>query len=90
VLYKSIIFPSPSHERGGLIKHASQLVSLVVSHLDINVSRRGRGSSDWWCFDLFRDHGLQVNVDSLVLVDTETPLGGDSRLVHSCWAKNTY
>jgi len=90
VLYKSIIFPSPPRVRGGLIKHASQLISLVVGHLDINISRRGRGSGDWRCFDLFRDHGLQVNVDFLVLVDTETSLGGDSHLVHSCWTKNAY
>jgi hypothetical protein len=90
VSYKSTIFPDPSHGRGGLITHTSQLVSLIVSHLDINISRRGRRSSDRRCFNLFGDHGLQVNVDFLVFEDTETALDGDSRLVRACWTENTY
>jgi hypothetical protein len=58
--------------------------------LDINVSRSGWGSRDWWCFDLFGYHGLQVNIDVLVFEDAEIPLGGDSRLVCACWTKNAY
>ena len=90
MLYKSIIFPSPSLKTGGLIEHTSQLISSIISHLDIIISRSGWGSSDWWCFDLLGNHRLQVNVDPLVLEDAETALGGNTRLVHACRTKNTY
>ena len=90
MVYKSIIFPSPSRERGSLITHASLFISLIVSHLDINVSRRWRGSSDRWRFNLFGDHGLQVNVNFLVFEDPEAALGGDPRFVRACWTENTY
>lgn len=90
VLYKSIIFPNRSHERGGLIEHTSQFISLIVSHLDINISRSGWGSSDRWCLNLFGYHGFQVNIDRLVFKNAETALSGNSRLVCACWTKNTY
>lgn len=89
MLYKSIVFPNQSHE-GGLIKHTSQLISLIVDHLDINISRSGWRSSDRWCFDLFGYHGLQINIDFLVFENTKTALGGDSCLVCAFWTKNTY
>ena len=90
VLYKSIIFSDQFREAGGPIIHTSQLISLIVGHLDINVPRSGRRSSDWRRFDLFRDHGLQVNIDVFVFENPETALGGDSRLVCTCWTKDAY
>jgi hypothetical protein len=58
--------------------------------LDINVSRCGWGSSDWRCFNLFGDHGLQVNIDSLVFKDTEISLSRNSRFMRAFRTKNTY
>jgi len=58
--------------------------------LDVNISRSGWGSGDWWCFNLFGYHGLQVNVDVVVFENTEIALDEDSRLVYACWTKNTY
>jgi len=72
------------------MKYASQLISLIFGHLDVGISRRGWGSGGRWCFDLFGNHRLQVNVYLLVFEDTEVPLGGDSRLVRAFWTKNTY
>ena len=72
------------------MKCASQFTSLIVSHLYISVSRRGWGSGGRWCFDLFGDHRLQINIYFLVFEDAEVPLGGDSRLVRAFWTENTY
>ena len=72
MLYKSITYiPKPVIRWGSLMKHASQLNSLIVSHLDVSVSRRGWGSGGRWCFDLFGDHGLQVDVYFLVFEDAK-------------------
>ena len=72
------------------MKHASQFLFLIVGHLDIRVSCRRRGSSGRWCFNLFGDHGLQINIYFLVFEDTEVPLGGYSRLVRAFRTENTY
>lgn len=74
----------------GLIEHESQLISLVIGHLDINVPRSGWGSRDWRCFNLLGYHGLQVNIDLFVFKNTETALCRDSRLVRACWTENAY
>jgi len=58
--------------------------------LDISISCSGWGSGDRWCFDLLWYHGLQININFLVLEDTEIALGRDSCLMHSRWAKDTY
>jgi hypothetical protein len=66
------------------------LSSLIIAHLNIIISRSGWGYGDCWCFHLFGHHGLQVNINFVVLEDTEIALGSDPRLVRAFWTKDTY
>ena len=56
MLYKSIIFLSRSPERGGLITRTSQLISSVVSHLNVDIPRSGWRTGYWRGFNFFGHH----------------------------------